>query len=398
MKIAIVTDVYWPRVNGLVVSIDAFKASLEILGHEVGVFTNRYNRYDQRDDRAKGRRNIHRFISMASPLYSKEDHVVAPQAWPAVYNALTYFRPDVVHVQTEFTIGQIGKFFARRNKIALVMSSHTHYEMYVKYVPIYPKVLAKIIARYFMWHCFRNATELIVPSQHFRDVMIRYGLRSRRLHVIPTGLDLRNFTCDPVDREIFLKEFRDQHPAFRNRRFLLFVGRIGQEKNIDLLLDVMDLVIAKQPDILLVMVGDGPYRHAFHRVVFRRNLQHHFLFTGFVDHFKLKYLYSQSRVFVFPSVSETQGLVTVEAMASGTPVVAVGEMGTYYVMQGDNGGFMVPNDYRHFADKVLLLLENPELREQKSQEALQYAKKWASDKMTSTLVGVYQSVITRNKC
>jgi glycosyltransferase involved in cell wall biosynthesis len=145
------------------------------------------------------------------------------------------------------------------------------------------------------------------------------------------------------------------------------------------------------------VVGDGPYHRAFHHHAFKRNLHHRIVFTGYVDHWKLKYIYAEAEVFVFPSISETQGLVTIEAMASGTPVVAVGEMGTYFVMQGDNGGFMVPNRADDFAARVLELLADPDLRIRKAREALAYAEKWSISAMADKMAGVYQGLLNRKK-
>jgi 1,2-diacylglycerol 3-alpha-glucosyltransferase len=382
MRIAIVSDVYWPRVNGLVISIDAFKAELESMGHTIGVFTNRYSRNDARQDSEEGRRNIHRYTSLPSPIYSPEEHQVAPHAWPDLFNGLKHFKPDIVHIQTEF--------------FNAAMSIHTHYEFYINnYVPIMPKSVGRIFVRWYMWQFFRKAEELIIPSEHFRATMIRYGLRNRRMHVIPTGLNLDRFRIDPEEQQRFLKEFHSHHPVVAGSRLLLFVGRIGQEKNLDLLLDVMELVLRRQPDTVLLVVGDGPYRRAFHHLAFKRNLHHKILFTGYVDHWKLKYIYAEADVFVFPSISETQGLVTVEAMACGTPVVAVGEMGTYFVMRGDNGGFMVPNQADVFAARVLELLENPALRAAKSADALVFARRWSIDSMAKSLVAVYERLLAR---
>ena len=395
MRIAFVTDGFWPRINGLTISVDTFCTSLVELGHEVHVITNRYSAEDDLFDAREPERKVHRFPSSRSWL-SAEDNQVLPHAYWRVYTTLVKIDADIIHIHTaEFTLGQIAKLYAWHKHKPLVMSSHTHWEKYLhNYLPILPIKFAQRLARFIMHHVFRNADVLITPSVFHRDVMVSYGIPKSWIHVIPTGFKLSSFELDPEENRRVHEEFHALHPRLKVARKLLFVGRIGKEKNIDLFLDVMDLVVKVFPETILIMVGDGPYRKTFAHLVHMRGLQDHFIFTGFIDHWKIKYFYSDADVFTFPSITETQGMVTVEAMACRTPVVAVGEMGTFFVMGGDNGGYLVPNDAKAFAKRVIELLSDNVLRESKAIEAYNFAQGWSINRMTKKLLDLYSGLIS----
>ena len=146
-------------------------------------------------------------------------------------------------------------------------------------------------------------------------------------------------------------------------------------------------------DAVLIVVGDGPELKSLKEKAAKLPYSWNICFTGYSDRDQLAYFYNLADVFVFPSLTETQGLVTIEAMSNGLPVVAIGEMGTLDVMQGNNGGFMVNNDIDEFSQKVIDLLQNPELRKQKSQEAKEWSKNWSIENTTQKLLSVYNSII-----
>lgn len=399
MKIAYVTDSYWPRINGLTVSVDAFSAALAKRGHQVHVLTNDYGmrgRDPGQGELSLAGRRIHRFKS-TRVLVSPEDYQIKIRHYGVMMRRLADIDPDVVHVHTgEFAMGQLAKLYAKLHRKPLVMSSHTHWEHYIhEYIPWLPMPVARWAARLIMRMAYRTADRVIAPSVLHRELMASYHLSRAAMTVLPTGFDLDAFRIDPAERARIRAELHCRFPQLDEGRTLLYVGRIGKEKNVDLLIGVMERVVAACPQARLLVIGDGQYRKAFAHAVARRGLARHFCFLGYVDHWKIKYYYAEAEVFVFPSVSETQGMVTVEAMACGTPVVAVGEMGTFYVMGGDNGGFMVKNDAAVFAEKVCALLLDNDLRVEKSREAINFAQRWTIDEMVKRLLDLYSSVISK---
>ena len=164
------------------------------------------------------------------------------------------------------------------------------------------------------------------------------------------------------------------------------------EKNIKFVIDVLQSLTAKHPTLHLVIVGDGQARNDLENYVTEKQLTEKVIFTGYVERENLKDFYSTANVFVFASKVESQGLVTLESMACGTPVVAIGKMGTREVMGGDSGGFMVDDDMDLFVEKVDLLLSNREICQQKSEEAEHHAERWTIQAQAVKMEKLYHSL------
>jgi glycosyltransferase involved in cell wall biosynthesis len=168
---------------------------------------------------------------------------------------------------------------------------------------------------------------------------------------------------------------------------------MGQEKNVDFLLDVVKRLQPDLPGTTLLVAGNGPYMEQFQRNIVSMGLSDLVLPLGYVKRSELKHLYALADVFTFASVTETQGLVTIESMMCRTPVVAIGKMGTLEVMEGDNGGFMVGENVAEFTLRVHQLLTDPVLYAQKSQEAWDYSQNWTSARMAARLETLYRSLV-----
>jgi glycosyltransferase involved in cell wall biosynthesis len=164
-------------------------------------------------------------------------------------------------------------------------------------------------------------------------------------------------------------------------------------KNIGFLLKILPGIVKKHPETVLLIVGDGPYLADLRNECEHLDLMDHCVFTGYLERWDVGLVYAMSDIFVFPSLTETQGLVTIEAMYAGIPVVAIGSMGVIMVMSGNNGGFMVQNDEHEFTERVLDLLEDPDLYYKKAAEAKNYAQNWIIDTMTVKLVEIYRKTI-----
>jgi glycosyltransferase involved in cell wall biosynthesis len=209
------------------------------------------------------------------------------------------------------------------------------------------------------------------------------------VYLLPTGIDTRLFSGHKELNSESIEQFFQRFPRLRDRQFLLFAGRVGKEKNLGFLLDVLQNVTKAVPDIMLCVAGDGPWLDTFKEETAAKNLNDSVVFTGYIDRSQMPAVYSAATVFVFPSKTETQGLVTIEAMLSGLPVVAIGEMGTVDVMQGDNGGFMVKDDIGEFSERVIQLLTDRSLYEAKVKDALSYGRSWTIDALTVKLIHIY---------
>lgn len=390
MRIAFLTDTYWPRINGVTVSTEIFVKKLRALGHVVELWAPDYTL--PRCPSAEEEPGVHRFRSL-TPFFSKEDRLPHPGHRRRLYEELDTFGPDLIHVQTEISSLFI-RSFARKRRVPVVQTCHTYFEQYIGYYfPALPSGPLKVFARWLTRRLVQTADALVSPTHAMKEVLESYGI-TIPISIVPTGIAEEDFVYRDKDEEKQTSFWLDRHPEFRNRRLLLCVGRVAQEKNVDFLLDAMDRVKAAEPKALLVVAGSGPYLETFRENVRRRSLTDHVVCLGYVDRQDLRHLYALAEVFTFASVTETQGLVTIEAMMCGTPAVAIGKMGTREVMAGDNGGFMVDEDPSLFAAAVLRLLQDPALYQNKSKEALAYSQNWTASQMTRRLEALYQKVLT----
>jgi hypothetical protein len=275
----------------------------------------------------------------------------------------------------------------------VVQTCHTYFEQYVNfYLPWLPKEFAKKFARVMTHQWFKHADAIITPTEPMKAVLQSYGITCP-ITVVPTGIPEEDF--QGIDKAVERKESRWllQLPQLRGKKVMLYVGRIGQEKNVDFLLEVVERVKQTVPGAILVLAGNGPYLDAYKAKIVARKLDDAVLCLGYVNRADLKHLYALADVFTFASVTETQGLVTIEAMMCGTPAVAIGKMGTKEVMAGDNGGFMVDEDPDAFTAGVLKLLTDPKLYEAKSTEARKHAMNWTASRMAKRIETLYQQVL-----
>jgi glycosyltransferase involved in cell wall biosynthesis len=174
----------------------------------------------------------------------------------------------------------------------------------------------------------------------------------------------------------------------------LFVGRVAHEKNIDFLIRMLEALRVRVPDVLLVIAGEGPAQSHIRQLVAEAGLSEHVKFMGYMDRATtLLDCYRAADVFVFASRTETQGLVLLEALAQGTPVVSTAVMGTMDVLQGVQGGIVVPEDVDLFADATARVLRDPALRETLSAHAREDAARWSSKVMAERLLRLYEGVI-----
>ncbi|MDR2160074.1 MAG: glycosyltransferase [Treponema sp.] len=403
MKIVMFTDAYWPRVNGVTVSVDSFSHALIRAGHEVMIICSFYpesaegSRHGRKGEVEKaGDREpfILRVASMPLPLpVSKEDRLAKFTQWFRVSKRIEEFGPDILHIHSEFVMAEFGYFYARLHNLPAVYTLHTNWADYgPSYFPWAPKFLLGFLARLVHRPAMRRADVIIVPTVRMRELLRRYKVKVPSVQLY-TGIDPVVFHYNREEAQKFRTDMEEEYPLLRGKRILLYAGRVTAEKNVGFLVRILPTIVRRHPDTALLMAGNGPDLDEFQEECGRMGLSEHCVFTGYLDRKVLALTYGFSDIFVFPSLTETQGLVTIEAMLSGTPVVAIGEMGTAEVMNGDNGGFMVKNDPVEFTRRVCELLEDKELYRRKAAEAREYAQGWTIDVMTAKLEGIYRDTI-----
>ncbi|MDR1411667.1 MAG: glycosyltransferase [Spirochaetaceae bacterium] len=398
MKIAMFTDAYWPRVNGVTVSVDTFSRALIKNGHEVMIVCADYpdsgggflSGGNREDGAAPYMPKIVRVPSIPV-IISKEDRLAKFSKWFWVAKQVELFHPDIIHINTEFIIAEFGFFYGKIYNLPVLYTFHTMWEDYIaNYMPpMIPVLLCRLFARFLLKNILRSPYKIIVPTPQIEEVVKKYKIK-KETFLLPTGIDPAIFEHSGAETAGFREKFEGRYPVLRGKRILLFAGRIAREKNLGFLLEVLPAIRSRYPETVLLFAGNGPDLEYFMQEAEDKGLGECCVFTGYMERSDLALVYAMSDIFVFPSLTETQGLVTLEAMFSGIPVVAIGEMGTAMVMGGDNGGFMVKNDPGEFTARVLDLLGDPGLYRRKSEEARLHASAWSIDSLTRKLETIYR--------
>ena len=210
------------------------------------------DRRDNKDDPV-----VIRVPSYPLPI-SKEDRLAKFHKWFWVSKQLNAFDPDVIHVQTEFIIGEFGFYYAKLHNLPVVYTFHTLWEDYIaNYIPYAPEFLLRFIARRVVKHMARRADAVIAPTEQISEVLRRYKVK-KPAYLLPTGIDPTLFTHTPEETAEFRQSFEAKYPSLRGKRFLLFAGRVGKEKNISFLLACAADIMNRAPDTALVIAGNGP--------------------------------------------------------------------------------------------------------------------------------------------
>ena len=376
-----ISDVYFPRVNGVSTSIATFRKSLMEAGHTVCLVAPEYLQ-DINDDP-----DIIRVPSRYLWL-DPEDRMMKSGAILALVEKLRARNFDLLHIQTPFIAHRAGLRLSHKLGLPVVETYHTYFEEYLyHYVPFLPRRFMKASARYFTRTQCNRLDAVIVPSRAMHDVLVEYGV-TIPASIIPTGLELEYFRGGSGQR------FRHIHGIDANRPVLVHIGRVAHEKNIGFLLDVVERIRKEHADILLVIAGEGPARRSLETRVARNGLQRNVLFVDYLQRGEQLWdCFSAGDAFVFASATETQGLVLLEAMALGIPVVSTAVMGTRDILEAGKGCLVAECDANHFARQTLRLLGDEELRRRLGREAIACAAEWSAAKMSSRLVSFYEALI-----
>lgn len=381
MKILYISDVYFPRVNGVSTSIRTFVKQMQSLGHEVHLIAPEYAA--STEDEAWIRR-----IPARSIYFDPEDKLMK---WGAVMQKLPGLHRenyDLIHVHTPFVAHYLGLRLARELNVPCVETYHTFFEDYLHhYLPWIPKLVARGLARAISKRQCNAVDAIVAPSTPMLSVLRAYGVKAAA-EVIPTGLQEHSF------KDADGKAFRLKYGIPLERPMLLFVGRVAFEKNISFLLEMTKVLIKQHQDALLVVAGQGPAEKSLHKLAADLGLDNNIKFIGYLDrNAELNACYQAADIFVFSSKSETQGLVLLEAMAQGTPVVAIAELGTASILVEGKGALIAPDNIERFADKVHYLLKYPEDRYELGKAALKYAtENWTAKLQAERMLHFYHHV------
>jgi glycosyltransferase involved in cell wall biosynthesis len=384
LKIGFFTDTYTPQVNGVVISINTFRRELEKLGHTVYIFAPGAPGCKDK----KGKSKIFRFQSIQF-AFQKEYRIALPFSLEFI-NKFPRLNLDIVHSHTPFSLGVLAEFVARIKHTPLVHTYHTLYPEYVKsYIwggkVITPKMAEKLSALY----CNR-CDAICVPSPKMEYLLKKYGVR-KKIVVLPSGINLQEF------KQKGKNNIRKKYKIPEDSKVLIFVGRAGKEKNIDFLIKAFTKINKKFPNTFLLLVTEGPYKSNLLCLIKKLGLQKKVIITGYLQKPDVIKAYYTSDIFVFASKTETQGLVLLEAMACGLPVVAVSDSAYKKVLQDKINGYATKNNLNDFTQKVINLLTDHKKYNKMSNMCKKTVLKFTALAQAKKLVDTYQDLIIAKK-
>ncbi|UYG07348.1 glycosyltransferase [Halomonas sp. M4R1S46] len=378
LRILIVSDVFFPRINGVSTSIASFRRGLEHQGHSVTLICPDYP-LGQTDAP-----EVLRIPSRGVPG-DPEDRMMHYRELMALTPQLAAEAFDLIHVHTPFVAHYAGIALGRRLGIPVVATYHTLFEEYLHhYVRWLPRRWLRFAARRLSVRQCHQLDALVAPSRAMREALERYGVTTP-MAIIPTGLALETFT-HPHEAS----DFRHCYGLPSEARLLLFVGRAANEKNIGFLIEMLPRVLAQHPATRLIITGEGPAQAALARQAQQAGLGEAVIFLGYLDRDgPLQAAYRAADVFVFASRTETQGLVLLEALALGTPVVSTAVMGTRDMLEDGAGCLIAEERHDDFADKVNRVLSEPALKAELARRGPIHAARWHEDTLAAELAWVY---------
>lgn len=383
MKIGFVTGAYLPAPGGVTTSVVNFSKQLGELGHEVRVFCPEYPEEDTQDEE-----NVFRITSYYSPLL-KDFRLTDPFQAARVFRK-EFSELDIVHIHLPTIMSTPARWIASYYDVPIFLTYHTNLELYIRhYVPGVPKNVAQSLTRFYTARETQNGEKIFVPSPDMKELLGSYDLKPP-IEVLPTGINLDTYNS----RSEEIRSLREQFGIGKEEKILLYVGRVGSEKNVGFLLDAFKKISRQFSPVHFVIVGGGRGLGKVLARVSKMNSSRTIHFTGYVeDDDILARYYQEADLFLFASLTETQGLVIAEALAAGTPVVAVDAPGVRDVLNLGKGGYLVPEEINPFGEKVLALLENEELLDRKAREAREVAEKFSVETMAGKLLESYEEVL-----
>lgn len=395
MRIAMFEDTYWPKIDGINTSVELFAKELRKRGHEVVIIAPRHPHADY------GAIDVD-VDTILLPAVATEflyPGTSLGKFWKGmgtgpVAERFATWKPDILHSHTEFTIGLwTASYWRTRLDARRIHTYHTLWTEYLFYLPI-PELVSQPVVRYIAPRTTAKRYDgVIAPTERMREALITdWGITEAwwsPIDVVPTGIDVaRMMTGDGA-------RFRAKHGIRDDERVLLYLGRLAAEKNVELVVKTFaELERRRERRVRFVVAGGGPEGY-----VVKLEAQAaamgvpDIVWTGFVRGQDWLDTYAAADVVLFPSVTESQGLVVVEALAAGVPLVSVEVMGPASTMKGERGCLFADNDPDAFASATQRLLHDDALYERKCREALDIARVSSVEHRTDELLAVYERVL-----
>jgi 1,2-diacylglycerol 3-alpha-glucosyltransferase len=380
LHIAHFTNTYLPVTSGVVRSVRSFRRALVDLGHLAFIFAQHASDYVDEEP------FIFRYPALDLPL---QDYPLTIPVSNFVEKLLPSLKLDVIHAHHPALLGQVAAKKAEDLEVPLVFTHHTRYQEYSHYVAL-PQELVKDVIQRWLADYMERCQHVVVPSESIKDLLAeRYGIHER-VTAVPTGIDL-----EPYQRADGRGIRQRRH--WDDKLVFISVGRLAEEKNWHTLLKAIMPVLKRHPQVRLAIIGDGDDRPDLEERADKMGISQQVEFVGRVPFDAIPSYLKAADIFCFASITETQGLVTLEAMAAGLPVVAVDATGTSDAVTHEVEGLLTPNDAKALGEAMERLVNDAALRAQFAEAAYQKAETFENKRMGQRLLDVYAQAMVDKK-
>jgi len=372
------TDSYYPAVDGAVISLEMTSRELKRRGHEIVIFAP-----SSPEGLVNGIND--RVIWLPARRFGSYSGYRVPIYPSAVVSAVRKEAPDIIHSHGISFAGIQALIASRQTGIRNVLTYHTMVTEAAGYYypPIMPLDVMIRLAWVYQKNYLHRPHAVIVPTKAIKDELVSHGIRARRWEIIPTGIDCRRFS--PKKRDDALLE----RYGLKGKKVILTVGRLAREKNIDLIIRGFSELTKLRDDAYLLIVGKGPAERDFKSLVANLNLADRVRFAGFIPDEELPRFYASCDAFVIASRFETQGLVALEAMASGRPVVGINFRAIPEIIEDRVNGYLFDNDPVSLAKALDLAVDD---KDRVSSAARTTAENYCIENCTAKLIDLYSEL------
>ncbi|MBC8330844.1 MAG: glycosyltransferase [Anaerolineae bacterium] len=385
LHIAHFTNMYHPVINGVVRSVSAYRDAFTKMGHNVFVFAQHNDDYEDNEP------FVFRYPSLDLPI-SVDIPAVIPVS-PFVDRLLPALKLDLIHAHHPALLGLTAANKANKLDLPLVFTFHSRYQEYSHYIPLPQQSVqgfVKDMIHIWLGEFIEKCHHIVLPSESMRKILVEeYGL-SGGYTVVPTGIDLTPF------REINGQATRAQL-GWQNDKVMISVGRLAAEKNWHTLIEASANAMQHNPDLRLAIIGAGPEGDMIRKLPQSLGIARRVDFLGRIPFNEIPRYLKAADCFVFASTSETQGLVTLEALAAGLPVVAVAASGTSDIVRDNIEGFTTRNDSGALSAAILQMFADPERTARFKSAAFERAQNFEINNQAKRLEAVYLQAIEDHK-
>ena len=384
MRILLATDCYIFQTGGITNVVLALENGLRKAGQEVKVFAL--------SDSFRSYRDGDRYFIRSLPFPDYPEHRFTLSAHDPFLEELIGWKPDVVHIHTEFTAGWLAKIIARRSGAPVIMTTHTDFEYFIfgrfRNAPVVKK-LSGIIGK----RVYKEAVSVIVPSEKARAFPHLLTVADK-VKVMPNGISLERYQ-KPVSSDEMDALFRQT--GFMNHGYtLVMVTRLSKEKNVIEILNFLPGLLQALPEVQLLIVGDGPDRKRLESFCSRNHLSRHVHFTGRIPPEDVYRYYDMGDLFVSASTFELHSMSYLEAMACGLPLVCREDASLLGVLEDGNNGFIYRNE-QEFITGVSEILKDRRLREQMGRQSRHRAEMFSDQLFVERTCALYDTIISAGK-